>query len=68
MDALIFKKAVKAYSTSRPEEIPFLEYIRRTMDFEAAQKPQGDNLLMHNLPCKKQIVELVSKIHRKYDY
>lgn len=66
IDEVIFEKTVEAYSVSKPDEIPFIDEITRAVNFKSAIKPQGENKLMHNVALQKNIIGLVSTIHKKY--
>src|SRR5699024_11778584 len=66
IDEVIFEKAIAAYSVSKPDEIPFIDEITRAVNFKLAIKPQGENKLIHNVALQKNIIGLVSTIHKKY--
>src|SRR5699024_4620719 len=66
IDEVILEKTVEAYIVSKPDEIPFIDEITRAVNFKSAIKPQGENKLMHNVALQKNIIGLVSTIHKKY--
>lgn len=62
----IFEKSIDAYSTTSPQDIPFIDDLIGSLDFDAATKKQGPNQLMHNFALTPYLVEAVPKIKSKF--
>lgn len=66
VNGVIFEKAVKAYSVTRPDEIPYIEDLTKSVDYESIEKPTTPNKLVHNMELLKTLPDLVPKLKRKF--
>ena len=66
IDAFVFEKSIDAYSTARPEDIPFVDDIAKSVDITAIEEPKGGNLLEHNIALSNELPKLIPKIKRKF--
>lgn len=67
IDSAIFEKSVEAYSRTKPDNVPFIRDLTRTLDFSSATKPLGKNQLEHNMELTDQLAKAISKIKMKYE-
>lgn len=63
----IFEKAVDAYSSRKPEDVPYMQDITKTLEFETATKPLGKSQLQHNMELIKELSKMIPKIKGKYE-
>lgn len=66
MDQAVFEKSVAAYSSAKPDEIPYIEDITRTIDYASIENPQTRNKLEHNMQLLKTLPDIVPKLKRKF--
>lgn len=66
IDEVIFEKSVESYSTANPKEIPYIDDITRTVDYNSIKHPQTSNQLEHNMELMKALPEIVPKLKRKF--
>src|SRR5699024_5970284 len=66
IDEVIFEKSIESYSTSNPEEIPYIDDITRTVDYDSIKHQKTSNQLEHNMELLKVLPEIVPKLKRKY--
>lgn len=62
----IFEKSVEAYSSTSPQDIPFIDDLIGSLDFAAATKKQGANQLMHNFALTPYLTKVVPQIKSKF--
>lgn len=62
----IFEKSVDAYSIISPQDIPFIDDLIGSLDFDAATKKQGPNQLMHNFALTPYLTKAVPQIKTKF--
>jgi len=67
IDSTVFEKAVEAYSTRKPEDVPYMKDITKTLEFETATNPLGKSQLKHNMELIKELPKIIPKIKGKYD-
>jgi len=66
VDSVIFEKAVEAYSVADSDEIPYIDEITNSADYESIENPKTNNLLEHNMALSNKLPEIVSKLKKKY--
>ncbi|MHA6250378.1 type I restriction endonuclease subunit R [Oceanobacillus sp. CAU 1775] len=66
IDGVIFEKSVGAYSSANPTEIPYIDDITRTVDYNSIKDQKASNLLEHNMALMKALPEIVPKLKRKF--
>ena len=67
IDSQIFEKSVEAYSSRKPEDIPYIKELTSTLNFLSAKKPMGQNQLEHNIELTKKLPKVIPQIKVKYD-
>lgn len=66
VNEVIFEKAVNAYSVTKPDEIPYIEDITKSVDYHSIENPKTPNQLVHNMELHKTLPEIVPKLKRKF--
>lgn len=66
LDEVVFERAVEAYSTSNPNDIPYIDELTSNLDYDSIENPKTNNLLEHNMELMKVLPEIVPKLKRKY--
>src|SRR5699024_5482271 len=66
IDSTNFEKSVDAYSTTAPDDIPYIEDLTSSLDFQTATKPMGKNPLYHNIELTNRLPKEITKIKGKY--
>lgn len=66
IDEVIFEKAVESYSSANPKEIPYIDDITRTVDYDSAKHKETSNQLEHNMELMKALPEIVPRLRRKF--
>jgi type I restriction enzyme R subunit len=67
IDMTIFEKSVEAYSTTTPEEVPFIDDLMDSADFEAATNQEATSPLEHSLELTEKLPKEIRKIKMKYE-
>ncbi|QTD39476.1 type I restriction endonuclease subunit R [Sporosarcina sp. Te-1] len=62
----VLERSVDAYSINSPEEIPFIDDLIGSLDFDSATKKQGSNQLMHNFALTPYLTKVVPQIKGKF--
>lgn len=66
LNSELLLKSVKAYSTSQPDVIPYIDDLRSSVDFNKATNQTAGNMLMHNISLSKKLPEWIAEIKKKY--
>lgn len=67
IDSQVFEKSVDAYSSTNPKDIPYIVDLTKTLDFNAATNPMGQNQLEHNMKLSNELPKVIPRIKIKYD-
>lgn len=62
----VLEKSIEAYSTTSPQDIPYIDDLIGSLDFSAATKKQGANQLMHNFALTPYLTKIVPQIKSKF--
>lgn len=62
----VLEKSIEAYSTTSPQDIPYIDDLIGSLDFSAAIKKQGPNQLMHNFALTPYLSKVVPQIKLKF--
>lgn len=66
LDADVLKKAVKSFSTSQPDVVPYIQDLISSVDFGMATNQTAGNLLKHNMTLTSKLPQWISEIKQKY--
>ncbi|PAV27789.1 deoxyribonuclease HsdR [Virgibacillus profundi] len=66
IDEVIFEKSVESYSIANPKEIPYIDDITRTVNYDSIKHQKTSNQLEHNMELLKVLPEIVPKLKRKF--
>ncbi|WP_339162486.1 HsdR family type I site-specific deoxyribonuclease [Siminovitchia sp. FSL H7-0308] len=66
LDWTVFEKSVDAYSSASPDEIPFIDDLMESVDFEAATNKKANDQLQHNLALTPYLSKVIPEIKLKY--
>lgn len=66
VNEVIFEKAVSAYSSTKPDDIPYIEDLTKSVDYPSIENPKTPNQLVHNMELMKTLPEIVPKLKRKF--
>ncbi|HLS07241.1 MAG TPA: type I restriction endonuclease subunit R, partial [Bacillota bacterium] len=66
MDEKVFERAVNAYTVSQSKDIPFMEEITASVDYDSIENPKTDSPLDHIIKMGQQLPDIVHKLNRKY--
>src|SRR5690625_3174279 len=66
MDEKVFERSVIAYGESESKEVPFMEEITATLDYESIENPKTENPLDHIIKLGDKLPEIVQRLNRKY--
>lgn len=67
IDGAIFEKSVDAYSTTTPEDIPYIDDLVSSIDFQSATNKLGKNQLEHTFELTTYLKKVIPTIKSKYD-
>jgi len=67
IDSHVFEKSVEAYSSTKPDDIPYIVDLTRTLDFASAKNPLGQSRLKHTMELTDELPKAITKIKVKYD-
>src|SRR5690625_1261911 len=67
LDGDILKESVEAYSITNHEDIPFIDDLISSVNFELAMNKKAKNKLEHNMMLMKYLREVIPKIKIKYN-
>ena len=67
VDSHVFEKSVEAYSSTNPDDIPYIMDLTRTLDFASATNPMGKSQLEHNMKLTNELRKVIPNIKVKYD-
>src|SRR5699024_3850522 len=65
IDDVVFEKAIEAYSIANPNEIPYIDELTSSIDYDSIENPKTSNLLEHNIALSNALPEIVPKL-REY--
>src|SRR5699024_3537702 len=63
---VVFEKAIEAYSIANPNEIPYIDELTSSIDYDSIENPKTSNLLEHNIALTNALPEIVPKLKKKY--
>ena len=66
IDDVVFEKAIEAYSIANPNEIPYIDELTSSIDYDSIENPKTSNLLEHNIALSNVLPEIVPKLKKKY--
>jgi hypothetical protein len=66
MDEKVFERSVIAYGESKSKEVPFMEEITATVDYDSIENRKTDSPLDHIIKMGQQLPDIVYKLNRKY--
>src|SRR5699024_12619638 len=66
IDDVVFEKAIESYSISDPNEIPYIDELTSSIDYDSIENPKTSNLLEHNIALSNALPEIVPKLKKKY--
>ena len=66
IDDVVFEKAIEAYSIANPDEIPYIDELTSSIDYDSIENPKTSNLLEHNIALSNVLPEIVPKLKKKY--
>lgn len=66
LNSKIFEKTIDTYSTANPDEIPYIDDLISSVDYESIENPKTSNLLIHNMELMKVIPKIVPKLKEKF--
>src|SRR5690625_2660221 len=66
IDDVVFEKAIEAYSIANPNEIPYIDELTSSIDYDSIENPKTSNLLEHNIALSNALPEIVPKLKKKY--
>jgi len=66
LDSELLAKSVNSYSTSRPDVVPYINELIRSVDFSNATNQMAGNLLRHNMTLTTKLSEWIAEIKQKY--
>ncbi|NBJ68929.1 MULTISPECIES: HsdR family type I site-specific deoxyribonuclease [Clostridia] len=67
LNSTIFEKSVEAYSSTSPNDIPFIDDLMDSLDFDSAKNKIANNQLQHNLALTPFLYKVIPKIKSKYN-
>lgn len=66
IDSNWVNKSLKQYDSYEPENIPYIDEILSSVDFEKVTNKVATNLLVHNMKLNKKLPEWIKEIKSKY--
>ena len=67
IDSQVFEKSVAAYSSTKPEDVPYIQDITKSLNYASAKNPMGSTQLTHNMELNKELRKVIPKIKVKYE-
>ncbi len=67
LDSATLEKSVLAYSTAQASVVPYIDDLRRSVDFDTATNKSAGNKLKHNMTLTTKLPEWIAETKQKYN-
>jgi len=66
LDAQLLRESVSSYSDSRPEVVPYIDELTKSIDFDKATNQSAGNRLRHIMTLTKELPAWIAETKQKY--
>lgn len=67
IDEQVFERSVESYSTTYPDDIPYVDELLASTQGAPRERLKKGNLLDHNVLLAEELPDLISKVKRKFE-